>query len=120
MQFKEFKVTSMAPDGREPQVEPPPVPWATMPPDDGDSQFKGPLTFWDNVLPVDGTDRTSQFKAPLTSWPDMLPTDKAKQAEQYGLPRVGKPVGGMSQFKVPPTPRTQPTRVDPHIRQIVN
>jgi len=98
MQFKEFKVTSMAPDGGEPQLELPPDPWASMPPDDGDSQFKGPLT----------------------TWPDMLPTAKAKQTEQYGLPRVGKPVGGISQFKVPPTPSMQPAIVDSRLQQLVN
>ena len=98
MQLKEYKATSMAPDGREPQVELPPDPWASMPPHDGDSQFKGPLT----------------------TWPDMLPTDKAKQAEQYGLPWVDKPVGGMSQFKVPPTPSMQPAIADSRLQQPVN
>ena len=106
MQPKEFKITSMAPDGREPRLELPPDLWASMPPDDGDSQFKGPLTFWDDVLPVDGT--------------DMLPTDKATQVEEYGLSRVGKPAGGMSQFKVPPPPRMRPTIVDKRLQQIVN
>src|SRR2546423_929217 len=120
MQFKGFKVTSMAPDGRIPKVELPQNPWASMPPHDGDSQFKRPLTFWEDVLPVDGTDRTSQFKAPLLTWPDMLPTDNARQAEQYGLPWVGKPVGGMSQFKIPPTPSMQPTIVDSRLQQLVN
>ena len=120
MQFKGFKVTSMAPDGREPQVELPSDPWASMPHHDGDLQLKGPQTFWHGLLPADGDDRTSQVKAPSTPWPDMLPTDKVKQVEQYGFPRVSKPAGGMSQFKVPPTPSMQPTIADSRLQQPVN
>ena len=98
----------MAPDGGEPQLELPPDPWANIPlADDGDLQLKGPQTFWHGLLPADGDDRTSQVKAPSTPWPDMLPTDKVKQVEQYGFPRVSKTAGGMSQFKVPPTPSMQ-------------